>query len=281
MSSVSVVHKSRHFSLVSWVCDASHDGPSDLEYADRHELVFVRKGAFAIARGREELLATPNEALLLGPGVDYRVRHPIGGGDSCTIVAISREFADSLGPRGVEPRSARSLAVAPSQFREQSSLLAATTNGHASTLETEERISALVRSTAAADGSPVDAEVPAPTARRRVAAARELIAAHFREPLPLATIGDSVGLSPFHLSRAFRRLTGTSMHRYQTQLRVRAAMARLTEGEDDLTGLALDLGFSSHSHFTAAFAQQFGLPPARFRSAQRRRGHSPARAPHT
>ena len=39
---------------------------------------------------------------------------------------------------------------------------------------------------------------------------------------------------------------------------------------DDLTALALDLGFSSHSHFTAAFRRAFGRPPAEFRRITRR-----------
>jgi AraC-like DNA-binding protein len=33
---------------------------------------------------------------------------------------------------------------------------------------------------------------------------------------------------------------------------------------DDLTRLSLDLGFSSHSHFTAAFRQAYGRTPAEF-----------------
>jgi len=38
---------------------------------------------------------------------------------------------------------------------------------------------------------------------------------------------------------------------------------------DDLTSLALDLGFSSHSHFTLAFRRAFGCTPSQFRSTTR------------
>jgi AraC-like DNA-binding protein len=37
------------------------------------------------------------------------------------------------------------------------------------------------------------------------------------------------------------------------------------EGADDLTALALELGFSSHSHFTDAFRAEFGRAPSRIR----------------
>ena len=41
-----------------------------------------------------------------------------------------------------------------------------------------------------------------------------------------------------------------------------AALERLAVGADDLTTLALELGFSSHSHFTDAFRREFGRPPS-------------------
>ena len=40
---------------------------------------------------------------------------------------------------------------------------------------------------------------------------------------------------------------------------------------DDLTMLGLDLGFSSHSHFTTAFRQAYGRSPSEFRQAALRR----------
>jgi AraC-like DNA-binding protein len=36
---------------------------------------------------------------------------------------------------------------------------------------------------------------------------------------------------------------------------------------DDLTALGLDLGFSSHSHFSAAFRQAYGRTPSEFRES--------------
>jgi AraC-like DNA-binding protein len=72
-------------------------------------------------------------------------------------------------------------------------------------------------------------------------------------------------VSPYHLSRIFRRSTGSSLHAYQTSLRLREGLRRLSDGEQDLTALALDLGFSDHSHFTNSFRRHFGSAPSKFR----------------
>jgi AraC-like DNA-binding protein len=52
------------------------------------------------------------------------------------------------------------------------------------------------------------------------------------------------------------------VHRHLTVLRLRAALPLLRERPRDLAGLALELGFSSHSHFTGAFRRDYGLTPS-------------------
>jgi AraC-like DNA-binding protein len=85
------------------------------------------------------------------------------------------------------------------------------------------------------------------------------------ERLTLTRIARALGVSVFHLCRSFRRATGLTLHAYRDQVRLRAALERLEQGERDLTRLALDLGYSSHSHFTAAFRRSFGTSPSRTR----------------
>jgi AraC family transcriptional regulator len=41
-------------------------------------------------------------------------------------------------------------------------------------------------------------------------------------------------------------------------------LERLRDARGDLTGIALDLGYSSHSHFTFAFRRHFGYAPSAF-----------------
>jgi AraC-like DNA-binding protein len=94
-----------------------------------------------------------------------------------------------------------------------------------------------------------------------------LLSTRFAEDLSLDAIARAVHSSPYHLARVFRRKSGLSIHQYRHRLRLREALQRLAEGNTDLTGLALELGFSSHSHLTDAFRQAFGVPPSEYRKS--------------
>ena len=94
---------------------------------------------------------------------------------------------------------------------------------------------------------------------------KELLAARFRERLTMGEIAGAIGVSRFHLSRVFRSSTGFSLHGYRNQLRLRAALERIADSQARLSGLASELGFSSHSHFTAAFRETFGVAPSELR----------------
>lgn len=103
------------------------------------------------------------------------------------------------------------------------------------------------------------------------AAAELLIDQNLQDPPALADVAHALGTSPFHLSRIFHRESGLPMRRYLDRSRLRAALERLAGGEKDLTGLALDLGYADHSHFSNAFRREFGMSPSWFR---RRAGHA-------
>jgi AraC family transcriptional regulator len=75
------------------------------------------------------------------------------------------------------------------------------------------------------------------------------------------------GLSAFQLCRAFAKLNGCTMTEYRNALRVRLALDRLADPRTDLSTLALDLGFSSHSHFTLVFRRHVGIPPSIYRAS--------------
>jgi AraC-like DNA-binding protein len=112
------------------------------------------------------------------------------------------------------------------------------------------------------------------TARSRkiVDGAKLVVSADLGRRWTLSEIAAEVGVSPVYLTQVFQRVEGIPMYRYQLQLRLAQALQRLGE-YDDVTDLAIDLGFSSHSHFTAAFKQTYGQTPSDFRrsSGVRRR----------
>src|SRR5262249_27969305 len=77
-------------------------------------------------------------------------------------------------------------------------------------------------------------------------------------------IARRVHWSPGYLTRQFLACTGSTLHRYRQGLRLRAALTYLSESRLDGAATALQLGFASHSHFSAAFAREFGITPTEF-----------------
>jgi AraC family transcriptional regulator len=81
------------------------------------------------------------------------------------------------------------------------------------------------------------------------------------EPPPLEEIGRLVGCSPFHLSRTFSTATGMTIPQYIRQLRMERAAELLRSGKFNVTEAALEVGYSSLSHFSQAFHETFGCCP--------------------
>jgi AraC-like DNA-binding protein len=121
---------------------------------------------------------------------------------------------------------------------------------------------------AADPGSPatnVVSAVAEPT-HAAVERARAFLAARFAENDSLAAIGQAAACSPYQLARLFRRHTGRSLHGHRTALRLAEALRRLEQGEAHLGHLAADLGFASHSHFSAVCRAVLGRSPAAMRT---------------
>ncbi len=61
------------------------------------------------------------------------------------------------------------------------------------------------------------------------------------------------------------RLVGTSIYDYVLHERLAQTLDAVLDCGDDLTAIALDAGFASHSHFTARFRSFFGCTPGALR----------------
>jgi AraC-like DNA-binding protein len=78
----------------------------------------------------------------------------------------------------------------------------------------------------------------------------------------LRDVASEVGMSVYHLCRTFQRVTGKTLHQYRSDLRVRYCLDSVRLGDSRVVDIALEAGFSSHSHFTSAFRQAFGETPS-------------------
>jgi AraC family transcriptional regulator len=91
------------------------------------------------------------------------------------------------------------------------------------------------------------------------------IESHLSGDLSLETVAGAVGVSRFHLSRAFTMTAGCAFAAYVRARRLSLAAKTLEHGAPDILAVALDAGYGSHEAFTRAFGQQFGLTPDELR----------------
>ena len=88
---------------------------------------------------------------------------------------------------------------------------------------------------------------------------------HIAEQIPLATLARFVRLSAYHFCRAFKRSFGMPPHRYHNTRRIEHAKMLLAQPACSVTEIALKVGFSETSSFTAAFRKATGSTPTAYR----------------
>ena len=247
--------------------------------------VFPRT-AVIIRHANARIVADPTVATLYNRAQEYE-REPLSPrGDACEWYGVSpallRDALAGRDPRAAdEERRPIRFTHAPIDARlylAQRQLFRRVKHCAADRLYVEETVVGLLDAVlASAYGTGARATLPAARSRDLVHDTQCVLDRRAAEPLGLADIAQAVGASMFHLCRCFRAGTGLTLHEYRTQLRLRGALEALESGDCDLTRLALDSGFSSHSHFTAAFRRAFGDTPSRVRSALNQRHTDSAR----
>jgi AraC family transcriptional regulator len=88
---------------------------------------------------------------------------------------------------------------------------------------------------------------------------------HLAEPIPLDALAKLVHLSSYYFCRAFKQSFGIPPHRYHISRRIERAKALLAEPARSVTEIALELGFSETSSFSAAFRHMTGITPTEYR----------------
>ena len=274
-------------------CRAGRGGPAAEEYSDANHIVLMRSGAFCKHFGRRSITADVNQAVFFSQGSTYRVSHPADCGDRGTILSLSprvlldivREHDPSVDDRPDRPFPFATGPCDPPVFRGHGELARSLTpdgSGPVDPLRTDATAIHLIADVLGAAFARHGSESGRGPGRRRrrsgtdadhaerAEAARAYLARRLGERVALDDVARAVHASPYHLARVFRERTGLPIHRYLTRLRLRAAVERLADGASDLTSIALELGFSSHSHFADAFRREFGRTPS---DVRRDRGH--------
>jgi AraC-like DNA-binding protein len=258
-------------------CCAVRSGPAAEEHSDGNHVVLLRHGVFCRHFGRRTVAADVNQAVYFAKGSTYRVSHPGSCGDRGTIFIPAPRVLDDVvrelhpaGPEQPFPFDAGPCA-AEHFWRHRELVQRLESKVPLEPLWADVTALQLVADVLEAayerHGMPQRKRRHGTDAARaeQVEAARTYLASHLGERITLDDVASAVHCSPYHLARVFQERTGVPVHRYLTHLRLRAALERLGDGADDLTQLALDLGFASHSHFTDAFRREFGAAPSALR----------------
>jgi AraC-like DNA-binding protein len=243
------------------------------ECASATHFVFPYRGVYMRHVGSDQAVADANHVLFFNAGQGYQVSHPIAGGDASLSLALSEPVLRELAPRSllndggtfgfrrqhqrIDPRAQALVAL----------LRHGLDNGSIEPLEAEGLVLTLVCRSL----GPRTSHQPGATyARRRLAdRVKVLLASDLSRRWTLADIAAEIRGSPVYLTQVFRQTEGIPLYRYHLRLRLARALD-LIGRYDDLSALAAELGFSSHSHFTAAFRQAYGRSPTAFRRSARR-----------
>jgi len=276
----STLYESPLVAVRDYKCGMDHSAPGAEEQSGEDSITLMRHGAFCRHFGKRSVTANVNQATFFAKNSIYRVSHPTDCGDRGTVFEINqrvlRDMVRELNP-AVDERegSAFPFPTGPCDsgiFWRHRELV--------QTLETGRPLEHLWADVTAlqivADvlEAAFDQYGNSHKPRRkttgddhfqRTEAAKIYLAANLGEAVTLETVAAAVNSSPFNFARIFQQQAGLPVHRYLTLLRLRASLERLADGADDITDLALDLGFSSHSHFTDVFRREFGKTPSEIR----------------
>lgn len=238
------------------------------EHSSSTHLVFPYRGVYMRHLGSDDAIAEANQVLFFNAEEGYRVSHPVEGGDSSLDLAIDESLLHELAPKdhlqegsGVAFRRQR-LRIDPRTQALVAMLRHSLRNGTIETLEAETLTLTLIRRSMGERSS----HVPQGTfgKQKLVDRAKLVLSGDLARRWTLNEIAAEVRVSPVYLTQVFQQVEAMPLYRYQLRLRLARALDLLGQ-YDDLTTLSMDLGFSSHSHFTSAFRKTYGSTPAEFR----------------
>jgi AraC family transcriptional regulator len=278
---VTRLYESPVLAITRYRCMIADLGESAEQAQPGHVIAFPHAGAFEMRTGKGWVVIDPNVVLLHNAWVPYTTRHPLGGHDNGAALAlrpdllleVAQRHDPAVADHPALPFLVNSLPL-PSRvvLLERMLVRYLTRHAGADPLAVEETALHLVDAALAIPyiSGFGQARCEHERGAKRadlVEAAKAILAGQFRTRTSLSQLASKLAVSPFHLCRSFKEHTGVTIHRYIMRLRLREALERLDESPSGLTELAIDLGFDSHSHFTAAFHREYGVTPKEIRRA--------------
>jgi AraC family transcriptional regulator len=97
--------------------------------------------------------------------------------------------------------------------------------------------------------------------RNRIYQAREILLQHIGDPITIKELSRKVAMNECYLKKGFKEIFGTTIFDFYQQQRMEHAKYLLYEKGLSVTDVSALLGYSSISHFSAAFKKHTGIKP--------------------
>jgi AraC family transcriptional regulator len=247
------------------------DACGDVERQSCNAVALPVSGLFSKheAPGRY-VIGTPSHAVLFSANAPYRIGYPGAVGDRALILRFGEDLAaDQLNPRASGDSLASYGLLSPEAMMLRNLLWARLQRSQADAFESEALGLDLLSMSLSSIHPGIPRPRPSALARRRHAVERvkAAVGAAPADKWTVARLAKVASLSPFHLCHVFREMVGASIYDYVLHERLAHSLDAVLDGGDELTAIALDAGFASHSHFTARFRGFFGVTPTALRRA--------------
>lgn len=223
-------------------------------------VIMVRRGLYSVDGAGELVVASTQMAAIYDGHSSYVLDFPVPDGADCTQIEGPPDLMDEA-----FPNDRYSCPVSPGLQLAHVELCCGAKRGLLDALEAEERTLDLLAVLSAGMGRTPRPRRLSRAAQRRMAHVKALMVAEPQVNHQLADLAALAGCSPFHFARLFREVTGSPVRALRIRLRLAMAMGRIAEGAEDLSDLAFECGFASHSHMTSSFQQVLNRTPSQLR----------------
>ena len=99
---------------------------------------------------------------------------------------------------------------------------------------------------------------------RKIRKAKEIVLLHMAEPPSLQALADEIDLSLSKLKEGFKQLYGDTVYGYLLTHKMEEARRMLESGKYNVNEVGLKIGYSTASHFIAAFKKKYGTTPKKY-----------------
>lgn len=98
----------------------------------------------------------------------------------------------------------------------------------------------------------------------KIRKAKDIIISRMAEPPSLQELSDEIGLSLKKLKEGFKQIYGDSVFSFLFDYKMEVARKLLESGEHNVNEVGLKVGYSTSSHFIAAFKKKYGTTPKKY-----------------